>query len=428
MFKNKKVLLIAGLIVLAGGIYGYYKVDAQEGGLKPAAEGSIENYTVESMTIGESLETTGRLRAENSRLLISKGSSDFINLNVEIGDRVKEGEIIGSLDESSIELEILNKEKEILELESNLDALKSEGSLSYKNSYENAKSDYESKKQNYENNIALYDASSISKQELDASKIEVDRAYKTYQEAESKFEAYDLDSQIKILNTSLKIKKMDLEALKRDLEETIIKAPFDSVVTDIFVSSDDLIREGTELMELMDDSSLIVDLQVSEYEEYKIKEGQNVSISPYGDKDKTYRGIVDKLYPSGSTDDDQSYVRVEVRLLDTDERLKPGFSVTLSIEISNKENAMVVPYDALVKTNKGYFLNKINEDGSSQRLIVDTGIESDLYIEIISDEIKVGDRVSKAPESSSPKNNDESRPATSIMAPAGNPGGGRGGK
>lgn len=393
MFKNKKVIVVLAIAIAAVGYYAYTKTSVTSDKSEITKEATTTTYTVKSMSIGEAIDTTGRVKAKKESDLTSKVASDSITLNVEIGDRVSEGDILANLDKSDIELQILSKEQDVLEAESNLSTLKKEGNLSYKNSQDNAKRTYDNKKKSYDNNMILYNASSISELELSNSKTDMDKAYNDYQDAKSRYESFDLSGEIKILTSTLEIHKKNLEVLEKNLEKTTIIAPFDSVVTDVYVKNGELVREDDILMHLMNVDDLIVEVEVSEYEVYKLTKGQNVIISPYGNSDKVYKGIVDKVYPSGSTDDDQSYVKVEIGVLKADETLKPGFSVTLNIQISQKDNALVVPYDALTKTKKGYILTKINEDATNTKILVETGIESDLFIEVLSKDIKEGDSV-----------------------------------
>lgn len=425
MFKNKKVIVVLVLLAVAAGYYGYTQMSVAPENAEAAKEAATTIYTIKSMSIGEAIDTTGRVKSKNELDVTPRVESDNITLNVEIGDRVKSGDVIATLDKADVELQILSKNQQVLEAELSLNALKKEGNLSYKNSYDNAKTTYESKKKSYENNVILYGASSISSIELSDSKIDKDKAYNDYQDAKNRYESFDLDAEIKILQSTLEIHKKNLEVLNINLGKTTIRAPFDSVVTDMYVTDNDVVREDMAIMHLMDVSELIVEVEVSEYEVYKLMEGQGVVISPYGNSEKVYEGIVNKVYPSGSTDDDQSYVMVEIAVLETDETLKPGFSVTLNIQISQKENALVVPYDALIKTNKGYMLTIVNEDETRSKILVDTGIESDLFIEVISDEIKEGDRVVVMSEINFSKEADGLKLPSAIKVPRG---GGTGGK
>ncbi|MGB3367452.1 MAG: efflux RND transporter periplasmic adaptor subunit [Acidaminobacteraceae bacterium] len=392
MLKNKKVIALLVLLLALAGYYGYTKSSASINKVE-AAEANTTTYTITSMTIGESIDTSGRVKSKNESDVVSKIASESITLKVEIGDNVKAGDILATLDKSDIELLILSKEQQVLEANSNLAALKKEGNLSYKNSYDNAKTTYDTKKKTYDTNIILNDSSSISSLELDNSKADMDKAYNDYQDAKNRYESFDLNGEIKILESSLEIHNKNLDILNRNLDKTTIIAPFDSVVTEVYLADGEAVREGVVVMHLMDISDLIVEVEISEYEVYKLMEGQSVSISPYGNSEKVYKGIVNKVYPSGSTDDDQSYIKVEIGILESDKTLKPGFSVTLNIQISQKDKALVVPYDALIKTGKGYILTKINEDKTNSKVLVETGIESDLFIEVISDELKEGDNV-----------------------------------
>ena len=83
----------------------------------------------------------------------------------------------------------------------------------------------------------------------------------------------------------------------------------------------------------------------------------------------------------------------------------------VDISTSQKENALVVPIAALKTNNSGSYVVVVHDDGSTENVMVQTGIYSDDYVEITSG-LSVDDKVSIAYTSSgkSSENNKQQGP------------------
>lgn len=84
------------------------------------------------------------------------------------------------------------------------------------------------------------------------------------------------------------------------------------------------------------------------------------------------------------------------------EDLKLDMTAKLSIILESRENVFTVPYNAVMEDSNGNFYIEVQKDISStttqdnkppKRISITKGIESDYYIEVISDEIKEGMQV-----------------------------------
>lgn len=391
MLKNKKWMIGLGLVIVIAAMISYILFFREEEA--PDLIGDAQEYTLKRMAIEEELSTSATIASKFSQLMKAGFDSETIDLKVEIGDEVLEGDVLAILDTSGIELQILSREKNIQDLEAQIDQLKREGTTRLTTALVNAKATYENEKVTYEKNSKLYEAGAISRNELDGLKLSMDRAYNDYILSQNNYASFDLDAEIELLRNQIEIERENLEQLDQEKSEAAIKAPFDGVVTDIFVEDDQVVIPEEPIMEIMDIFQLEAEAEISEYEIGKVEIGQTVVISTLGDREKNYEGVVSMIYPSGIVEGSEVYVLVIVDIINPDEGLKPGFSCTLDILLSGSENALVVPYDALKRRDDNYFVSKMNEDGTITEVKVETGIESNLMIEVISDELKEGDIV-----------------------------------
>lgn len=392
MLQNKKWMIGLVIFLAVAAMTSYIRF-FREGEPPDTGLENAQEYILKRMAIEEELSTSATIVSKYSQQLKAGFNSETIDLKVAIGDEVIEGDVLAILDTGNIELQILTREKHIEDLEAQIDQLKREGKTRLATALVNAKATYENYKVTYEKNLKLYEAGAISRNELDGSKLSMDRAYNDYILNQSNYASFDFEGEIELIRNQIEIERENVEQLDLEKSEATIRAPFDGVVTDIFVDDNQAVNPEEPIVEIMDLSQLEAEAEISEYEIVKVKIGQTVVISTLGDRKKTYEGAVSMIYPSGIVEGSEVYVLVIVDITNPDEGLKPGFSCTLDILLSGSENALVVPYDALKRINDDYFVSKLNEDGSITDVEVETGIESNLMIEVISDDLEEGDIV-----------------------------------
>ena len=91
----------------------------------------------------------------------------------------------------------------------------------------------------------------------------------------------------------------------------------------------------------------------------------------------------------GAVSSSASY-RIEVTIADPDENLRAGMTAKLSIALEESADALTVPYDAVTTTPDGTSTITVDVDGEKKTITVETGLETDYYTEVISDELSEG--------------------------------------
>ena len=114
---------------------------------------------------------------------------------------------------------------------------------------------------------------------------------------------------------------------------------------------------------------------------------------------------------------------MKITLDGTDDRLRVGMTAKASVILESVENAYAVAYDCVETDADGNsYVTAVSDDGTETKIDVTLGLESDYYVQIISDELSEGMLVkATASSSSSGSSNDSS---SDMMM---NMGGGQGG-
>ena len=112
-----------------------------------------------------------------------------------------------------------------------------------------------------------------------------------------------------------------------------------------------------------------------------VKEGQTVDMNVEAYPDKTWKGIVDYIYPV--LDKKTRTLRVRVRFNNPDQLLKPNMFSRLIIRSSFNKDTLFVKREAIIRNGSMERVVKALGDGKFQSVAVKTGAESGNYIEIM---------------------------------------------
>ncbi|HUP41820.1 MAG TPA: efflux RND transporter periplasmic adaptor subunit [Thermoanaerobaculia bacterium] len=204
-----------------------------------------------------------------------------------------------------------------------------------------------------------------------------------------------------------------------DLSKTTIAAPVSGRVVQLNAEEGEVVVSGmmnnpaTRIATIADLSELLAELDVDENEVVRVAVGQPVSVTVDAVPDRSYRGRVVEVGSSGSTragQGDVTFFEVDVLLDDADQRLRPGMSVRADIEVAAREDALVVPIQAVVERAPeapaeravGGGERRVEEvvfvvaDGKAHRRRVATGLSTVTDVEITAG-LEAGEQVVTGP-------------------------------
>lgn len=426
VLKKKKIVIIGAvvLVLAAGVVYGKSK------GSKTEDVGAfITTSVVEKKDIKNTLSLKAPLEGTESAEIVSQLHYEVIQLNVKEGDRVKKGQVLAVLDSESLKKDIQKAEDNLQLLilqnqESSRDEQQSaeqarlnlEESLEDKQrEYEKAVAELETDQRNYNSIKELAQIGAKSQEDLKQAK-------KDYQDAQRVVDGYDVkdgkvvasDAELKSLEKAtttnsasrtkqIAIERKDIERKKQDLEDCEIKSPIDGTITRVNI------KRGRFADETDDDKPMFVvenidnlqmKVMVSEYDIDKVKIGQTAEISADILGDETVQGVVTRISPTGEEKSGtaERVIPAVVEVQGKEHGLIAGINAKASILVDESKNAFVLPIECLTKNPEGETqVLRVDKENKIHVVTVKTGVENDLEVEIISDELKDGDTVVLSP-------------------------------
>ncbi|HPT21836.1 MAG TPA: efflux RND transporter periplasmic adaptor subunit [Bacteroidales bacterium] len=197
------------------------------------------------------------------------------------------------------------------------------------------------------------------------------------------------------LKTQYDVTKTNVDFME---ENTFLKAPFNGIVTgkyfengEIYSGSPTTSKGRAAIVTIMQVNPLKVNVNISEQYYPLIKRGMKAMITADVYKDENFSATVYRVAPT--IDSDSRSFTVELELPNRNEMLKPGMFVRVSMNLGEVET-FVVPASVVLSqegTNTRYvFLEK---DNMAERIEVTLGKRFDDKLEIISDNIREGDKL-----------------------------------
>ncbi len=158
-----------------------------------------------------------------------------------------------------------------------------------------------------------------------------------------------------------------------------VVADYDGVVTDLSATQGATVQEGTQLLVLESYDEICVEFQASKYDLENLAIGQKAVIDISG---KEYEGTVTKINKMATPNSSGvPMVAARVHIDNPDSNVYLGIEARLKITTAQRQDALLVPVEAVNIDNDGSFCYIIENDVLTKKYIT-TGISSSDYIEV----------------------------------------------
>ena len=341
-------------------------------GISTSKQVKYDTKPIERCTITQVVEASGTINPVNTVSVGSTVSGLIKEIYVDYNDVVKKGQILAQIDPANFIAQVQQNQAQINNARANMQKLQ-------------AIANYDQKQYiRYKN---LYAKNFVAKSELDEK-------YSTYQS--------DL-AQINAARAQVNQFQASLKTAQTNLGYTKIIAPVDGTVISREIDLGSPVAASFQAPELFtiaqDLTKMQIEVNVSEADIGKVKEGQQVTYTLDGYPDRLFYGKVTQVRISPTTVSNVVTYSVIVGVDNKDLTLKPGMTANVSIITSKSENILCAPSVALKYTpetdgkkyqSQGLWILANNKP---QRIDIETGASDDTNIEVKSDKIKIGDKV-----------------------------------
>lgn len=336
---------VLGLIVVAvlgagGFLLRDWRPKVQSAGV---LEGRKNTAVAERRTIRFEVKAAGEIGPAEQVSVRPEINGRIEELSVDLGDKVKKGQLLFRLDDKDLQTERASRLIDI----------------------ERSKLQLERAKRNFERAKDLWAAKLIS-QEL-------------YEDSKTEFE---------LGKNSLDRSEKELRLIEDRLTKTKIIAPFDCTVLTRPVSVGQAVsgsggfNSGTEVLTVADLNAMVVTAHINQADVTRLVAGQEVAIQIESVPGLSLPGLVDRIAPQSTIKNNIRGYAARISLKSLDPRVLPGMTANLTMPIQSSENALSVPL-AAVFTEQGERFVLVKEGQGFQRRGVEVGVNDYDFAEIL---------------------------------------------
>jgi membrane fusion protein (multidrug efflux system) len=190
----------------------------------------------------------------------------------------------------------------------------------------------------------------------------------------------DLTAQIKSLESATASAQAQRKAAEARLEELTIRAPFPGRVGTRSVSLGAYVAPGTRITSLDDLSRIRLDFAVPENLLGRLEPGQTVKATSAAYPGRTFQGKVSTI--DTRVEQTTRTVRLTAEFDNPDEALRPGMFLSVGLEVTANNDAVVVPEEAIVSEGLRHIIYPV-KDNKVERRVVRLGQRQGGKVEIL---------------------------------------------
>jgi membrane fusion protein (multidrug efflux system) len=204
------------------------------------------------------------------------------------------------------------------------------------------------------------------------AKIDYDRLKKLQKQLAS-------DEEIARASTAYEIAVADEQLNQNRLDQTIIKAPFDGVITERHYEPGDVVPMHSHIMTMIDPESLQVTIHLAEHWIPQIAIGDDVDIQIDALANSLHPGRISRIHPTIDADTRKGTVEIEFQPVPFGARSGQLARAHLKTRPSDR---LVIPAHALHHDGKGAYVYVVDQDSTSLKTYVGKGAQYGNTIEI----------------------------------------------
>lgn len=197
------------------------------------------------------------------------------------------------------------------------------------------------------------------------------------------------EDEVNRARTALNVAEAEQRLLSTRLSYTTLAAPIDGIISERLAETGDVAPRHTHLLTLIDTTTLITEVAVSDLLISSLLVGDSVDINIDALPKQTFTGRILRIHPTLNPSTRNGIV--EVILEPTPKGAKPGQFTRVNLT-SKMTNRLLIPFRALRQDNKGSYVYLVADNNKVSRRHVTTGLRFTDRIEILSG-LEVGQQI-----------------------------------
>lgn len=373
--RARYILWAVILLILMGGVYWYTHSttkSAKAAVIRPA----VQTETLTRQDLMKRVVLSGSTVPKAEVDIAPKYAGRIARVAVDLGDRVKAGDVLIQQDVRDLDISILQNGAGSEQAAA--EAVQSRSQ--YSADILKAQSDYDNALATYQRYQALYDMDAVALQERDDK-------YRAMMEARSVLDSLqnqqvgDTPAVVAAREAAAMQAQYTVDALRQQRDDMTLTAPRDGIIGWRQAEEGEWASAGQKLLTVVDNSLLYVDCDVAEQDIGILRLGMTLSVS-IDSLGETCEGRI--TYISPSMDADTHSYKVRLTLDSQGGRILGGMFARTEVTAVQREHTLYVPKEAVGDDNGKKYIFLIDEEGRARKAYVTLGLINDDSMEILS--------------------------------------------
>lgn len=294
--------------------------------------------------------------------LKSQVEGRLLELNADVGDRVKKGQILAKLDDSLLAAEVNEAEAELAARESELARAKAEVNNA-EQQLERAKIELKQAENDATRAMSLLEEGAISRQSAELSQTSADVAKQAVLSAQKQIKI--AQEEVAVILGRIGVQKAVINQEKQRQAYSSLIAPLNGIVIEKINETGDLINPGGEVLKIGDFSQVKVIVPVSDLELPNIKVGQSVKVKIDAFPQAIFPGLVTRISPLADSNTRQ--IPIEITISNPEQKIGSLLLARVTFR-KNERRKIIVPESAVNQNGDQYtvFILKDNQEDNQK--------------------------------------------------------------
>lgn len=302
---------------------------------------AVETAIAETGSLEDTIEYTGTTQPIRLVSLRSQAEGRLINLEVDVGDAVVQGQSLGQIDDRLLAAQLNQAEAELAALQSEVAQAESEVSDAQAQVGQ-ARAELQQAESDADRLQSLFESGAGTEQSAEQARTAAVTAEQAVRSTEE---------QVRTRRQAVIAAQGRVEAQRSVVSEenerrqySLLTSPLNGAVLERVSEPGNLVQPGDEVLTLGDFSAIKVIVQVSELELASVRTGQSVQIRLDAFPDQDFRGQVARISPAA--DPTARLIPIEIALPNPGGRIGSGLLARVQFQ-SEQAARVVIPETAL---------------------------------------------------------------------------------
>lgn len=366
---------------------------------------AVTAASVAALDVERTVETTGSLLAWEELTVNTAVPGTIVRLLVDLGDRVRAGQVVGELDRRELTLAVQQAEAALraardglVRAQAQVDVARAnlqqvrESRKSWEANVKRWKVALEEAQINLERSRKLAEAQLIAQRDVDAARTQYEAVAAQYETAQVEMGHYparvrvaeaelrsDL-SAVQVAEAEVARRQAELGMAEKRLADATLRTPIAGAVARRHVNPSESVKDNAAVFTIVRSDPLKYSGVVSEHAALEIRPGQSVKLEVHPVPGRAFVGRVTRVSPA--VDVTNRTVLLEAEVPNPQGMLKPGLFAR-GVLATGRDIGMVFVPESAVSTFAGITKVFVLADGKAHERLVKLGRKRDGMVEIV---------------------------------------------